>query len=482
MISLGGATEAAIWSIFYDITNYEGIEAIPYGQPLANQKFYVLDKELEQCPDYVVGEIVIAGEGLAEKYLNDDSLTKKKFLDVISLKERVYRTGDMGYYSDEGILHINGRIDNQIKVNGHRIETGEVESIINQIPGVKNSAVIPYKNDGKVMGLVAYVEKGGENINSTTEVDDSFGDNLLKKAKKCYEHIDLADFNNWKKYSELTALADILNCFNKAGLFLDKNLGHTLLEIHEAIAETDKYKRSVTRMIHALSREGFLHKEADIYYLTRNADILLERKKLWEQFEYYESIIKYSRKYFAYQKKAGNSILEQLREEINALNLFFPEGGTDVALSAYKDNLINEALNKVISFLVNESIQLKKKVKILEVGAGVGGTTIPVITNLVHHDITYCFTDISKFFLNNARKNFEDYDFMEYKLFDINMNFEEQGFYEDSYDLIICANVLHNSKNIPEVLGKLKHLLKSEGKLLIIEATKESYALLTSFT
>lgn len=480
MISLGGATEAAIWSIFYDITNYEGIEAIPYGQPLANQKFYVLDKELEQCPDYVVGEIVIAGEGLAEKYLNDDSLTKKKFLDVISLKERVYRTGDMGYYSDEGILHINGRIDNQIKVNGHRIETGEVESIINQIPGVKNSAVIPYKNDGKVMGLVAYVEKGGENINSTTEVDDSFGDNLLKKAKKCYEHIDLADFNNWKKYSELTALADILNCFNKAGLFLDKNLGHTLLEIHEAIAETDKYKRSVTRMIHALSREGFLHKEADIYYLTRNADILLERKKLWEQFEYYESIIKYSRKYFEYQKKAGNSILEQLREEINALNLFFPEGGTDVALSAYKDNLINEALNKVISFLVNESIQLKKKVKILEVGAGVGGTTIPVITNLVHHDITYCFTDISKFFLNNARKNFEDYDFMEYKLFDINMNFEEQGFYEDSYDLIICANVLHNSKNIPEVLGKLKDLLKSEGKLLIIEATKESYALLTS--
>lgn len=161
--------------------------------------------------------------------------------------------------------------------------------------------------------------------------------------------------------------------------------------------------------------------------------------------------------------------------------MFFPEGGTDVALSAYKDNLINEALNKVISFLVNESIQLKKKVKILEVGAGVGGTTIPVITNLVHHDITYCFTDISKFFLNNARKNFADYDFMEYKLFDINMNFEEQGFYEDSYDLIICANVLHNSKNIPEVLGKLKHLLKSEGKLLIIEATKESYALLTSF-
>ena len=76
MISLGGATEAAIWSIFYDITNYEGIEAIPYGQPLANQKFYVLDKELEQCPDYVVGEIVIAGEGLAEKYLNDISSEK----------------------------------------------------------------------------------------------------------------------------------------------------------------------------------------------------------------------------------------------------------------------------------------------------------------------------------------------------------------------------------------------------------------------
>lgn len=110
------------------------------------------------------------------------------------------------------------------------------------------------------------------------------------------------------------------------------------------------------------------------------------------------------------------------------MNLFFPEGRIDIALSAYKDNLINEALNKVMSLLVNESIRLKENVKILEVGAGVGGTTILVITNLVHHDITYYFTDVSKFFLNNARKNFENYDFMEYKLFDINMNFEEQGF------------------------------------------------------
>lgn len=92
---------------------------------------------------------------------------------------------------------------------------------------------------------------------------------MLKKAKKCYEHIDLADFNNWKKYSELTVLADILNCFNKAGLFLDKNLGHTLLEIQEAIAETDKYKRSVTRMIHALSREDFLHKGGGYLLLNK---------------------------------------------------------------------------------------------------------------------------------------------------------------------------------------------------------------------
>ena len=315
-------------------------------------------------------------------------------------------------------------------------------------------------------------------------------------AKPYKGELKINDYSSMQEEEAQRAALSIRNRLSHRKLHIEKGEvagleltllphGKTRLHIDVDLLVADvqslhKYKRSVTRMIHALSREGFLHKEADIYYLTRNADILLERKKLWEQFEYYESIIKYSRKYFAYQKKAGNSILEQLREEINALNLFFPEGGTDVALSAYKDNLINEALNKVISFLVNESIQLKKKVKILEVGAGVGGTTIPVITNLVHHDITYCFTDISKFFLNNARKNFEDYDFMEYKLFDINMNFEEQGFYEDSYDLIICANVLHNSKNIPEVLGKLKHLLKSEGKLLIIEATKESYALLTS--
>lgn len=128
IISLGGATEGSIWSIFYRILQVdEKWSSIPYGKPLANQRFHVLNEWLSHCPKWVTGELYIAGEGVAQGYIGDLEKTTQRFFDHPETGERLYKTGDLGKYVDDGYIEILGREDNQVKINGYRVELGEIE-------------------------------------------------------------------------------------------------------------------------------------------------------------------------------------------------------------------------------------------------------------------------------------------------------------------------------------------------------------------
>ncbi len=116
VVSLGGATEASIWSIAYDIdTNREYAAHIPYGYPLRNQKMYVLSDSREFLPKNVEGDIYIGGVGVADGYQNDQKQTDAAFINHKTLG-RIYRTGDRGYISDEGCMEFCGRQDMQVKI------------------------------------------------------------------------------------------------------------------------------------------------------------------------------------------------------------------------------------------------------------------------------------------------------------------------------------------------------------------------------
>lgn len=133
VVSMGGATECAIWSIFHIIPRgYEKKNSIPYGKPLSNQKFYILNAGMEDCPDGVSGDIYIAGKGLAKEYFKDKEMTDQKFIFLPRIGERIYKTGDVGQYDEAGIIEFLGRSDNQVKVRGHRIELTEIDSILSE--------------------------------------------------------------------------------------------------------------------------------------------------------------------------------------------------------------------------------------------------------------------------------------------------------------------------------------------------------------
>jgi amino acid adenylation domain-containing protein len=142
IISLGGATEASIWSIYYSIKNVEkDWDSIPYGYPLANQQIYILNYERELCPIGVIGEIYIGGAGVAEGYCNDLEKTKTAFIRHYKYG-RLYKTGDYGVMRKEGYIQFLGRKDNQVKLRGYRIELGEIEAAMNSMKPVKNSIVV----------------------------------------------------------------------------------------------------------------------------------------------------------------------------------------------------------------------------------------------------------------------------------------------------------------------------------------------------
>jgi amino acid adenylation domain-containing protein len=158
LIGMGGATEAAIWSNFHHIDTVDPAwPSIPYGTPLANQHFEVLDPALRRRPDWVPGELHIGGTGLALGYWRDPDKTANAFLTHPTTGQRLYRTGDLGRYHPDGTLEFLGREDFQVKINGYRVELGEVEAALNTHHDITGAVVIAVGAAHDSKRLVAYV-------------------------------------------------------------------------------------------------------------------------------------------------------------------------------------------------------------------------------------------------------------------------------------------------------------------------------------
>ena len=142
MHNLYGPTEAAIDVTFYDCTKIE-YPFVPIGAPIDNTRIYIVDAHNNPQPVGVPGELHIAGDNLARGYLNRPELTRERFIDnPFEPDARMYRTGDLARWLDDGNIQYLGRIDDQVKIGGVRIETGEIAAHLNRHPAISESVVI----------------------------------------------------------------------------------------------------------------------------------------------------------------------------------------------------------------------------------------------------------------------------------------------------------------------------------------------------
>jgi amino acid adenylation domain-containing protein len=196
VISLGGATEGTVWSNYFPVKKTQSEwNSIPYGKPIKNNFFYILNKQLQPVPYGVPGDLYIGGVGVARGYANDAQKTNAAFMPDPFNKEhggRMYKTGDLGRMMLDLNMEFIGRVDNQVKIQGFRIELGEIENVLKSCSHVSNAVVLADDDlDGKKR-LVAYV------VPEQTSFD--------KKLVVAYLHTKLPEYMVPAIWIEMSAL------------------------------------------------------------------------------------------------------------------------------------------------------------------------------------------------------------------------------------------------------------------------------------
>jgi len=151
-----GPTETTIWSTTCRVEDRD--TSVSIGRPIANTQIYILDPDFNPVPVGEIGELFISGDGLARGYWRRPELTAERFMTIPGLgPDRIYRTGDLARFLPDGNIHFLGRADYQIKLRGHRIEPGEIESVLEKFPGVRQAAVVLREDREGDKRLVAYL-------------------------------------------------------------------------------------------------------------------------------------------------------------------------------------------------------------------------------------------------------------------------------------------------------------------------------------
>ncbi len=497
LISMGGATEASIWSIVYDIDApgevCEGWRSIPYGKPLSNQTFHVLNDALEPCPDWVPGHLYIGGSGLAMGYFKDQDKTSKSFFINHESGERLYSTGDLGRYLPDGNIEFLGREDLQVKIRGHRIELGEVEEAIRSHPGVRDAAVVVCegRKGDKYLSAFAAAEDFSENPLFT--VVDGDRDAICaqwgmaveagkSKAAEVFAGIDAEEFARFGRYLEDYAISVMGSILNMLGVFTRPFERYTADELIRSAGIDERYRDLMKQWLDALLCRGLVKMEGSCY---TNAGALTGEPGEYTAAEDGPKSPAFAG-YAGGIKKYFNELIKScpgmLMGKTEPLQVFF---GSGLSLSPELLLRMTPAVNElggvagdILKAIANAKGQ--GTVRVLELGARTGTLAKQLLELLPDYKISYTVSDSSPFFLDIAEENLKAFPNTGFKLMDMDGEASAQGFIPNSFDVVIANHSLHRAVNLPFTLGQVHSLLSPGGSLIMTELTQSSALQLVS--
>jgi amino acid adenylation domain-containing protein len=488
VISLGGATEASIWSVVYRIgTMPSEWTRIPYGKPLANQTLHVYDARLQPCPVWTTGDIYIGGVGVAKGYWADPDRTAERFIIHPDSGERLYRTGDLGRYLPGGDIDFLGRSDFQVKINGYRIELDEIAETLRRIPGVSDAVVTADTNPGTGRRqLVAYVvpDDGTGPAGTMPAGDGDAGWKALvavgEAAYRLYGAELAAELDGYRlawRAMERLCLPVMARTLARLGVFTGAADIAAPADIIRRCGVKPGYAGLIGQWLTALAEAGVLRaaRPPGAYQAASPLDVTASDGDVARELAVLNGYTGH-RVLIDYVTGCASQQEELLTGQVSPLELLLPEGDWRVTEALYASNPVSRLQNLVSARIAREVVERSQSspVRILEVGAGTGGTTAAVLPALPADRVRYRFTDISTFFTERARRAFGGYQFVEYGAFDIDRDPAAQGQPAGSADLIIGANVLHDAKLLPRSLAWLRTVLAPGGLLMLIEGTANS--------
>jgi pyochelin synthetase len=481
VVALGGATEGSIWSIAHPIGDVDTARpSIPYGRPLTNQYFAVLDHAMRPRPDWVTGELYIGGAGVAMGYLNDDSRTAERFVTDPADGARIYRTGDLGRYLPDGTIEFLGREDAQVKIRGYRVELSEVEAAVQAHPAVAGGAVIVDDSAPGGRRLAAFVETARQDPGASgSEAAARVRQAAAEAVQRASAEVDAERLAAYLDVLDEVALSVLSRVLSGAGLFAGA-AAHTADDVCFELRSTPRHRRVVFRWLRVLTARNRLTFDAETgtFSLLRPVSTA-ELEDAWRRAADLEREVRWSTDLLAVMRTCAHRLAELVAGDIDIRTLLFPGAHTDAADAACRDNLAIRHLNQAVVAAVREIAAGhtgEERLRVLEVGGGVAGTTGELVPVLAEFGVDYLFTDASTFFLDEARERFADHPWVRCERLDLDEDIREQGFAPNSFDVVVCANALHAASDAEAAMARLRELLVPRGHVVFVENTRDDLA------
>ncbi len=382
--------------------------------------------------------------------------------DITNLGKQDTFSADIHLYSDEGILIA--------ELNGVSLKRARPEMLLRSEAG--RSRDLLYKIAWRPQSIAGY---GAAQLSSPKEIE----------GRLAVRVDELSFANHLAAYDEMLPQLDRIggmyaaSSLQRLGLPLTVDTALTFDELIQKLGIVPRQVSLFLRLLEMLVEDGILRKtDSGWQVLTPpvSTDLDSQWESLIQKFPAFETEL-------SLIARCTRGLADTLIGKVDPLQLMFPGGSMTDAEKLYQDAPVARTYNTIVSEAVESALKgvdLKKKIRILEIGAGTGGTTSSILPILTAERTQYVFTDISQMFTNQASKKFREYDFLEYQLLDISRDPQSQGFDPHSFDLIVAANVLHATPDLKRTLENAKRLLAPQGELILYEATsKERFSDLT---
>jgi len=273
---------------------------------------------------------------------------------------------------------------------------------------------------------------------------------------------------SWLALARVTD-AHAIAFFRVAGLFSAVGERHSIDELLEAARVTPSYRYLMVRWLDRLVAKGWLRAEHDNYISDRPLP-MLAIDETWPEAE---ARLVSNQPLLAYLRNCGRLVNDVLTGRESPLEVLFPGGSFELAENLYQRSPNLRYVNEIAAAAMQAVAKMSagRALRILEIGAGTGGTTAALVTKLPSDRVRYVFTDVSDIFLDRASQKFAPYPFMEFRRLDIDREIVPQGYAAGSFDVIVAANVVHATTDVRAALRRIRELLSPGGVLILVEST-----------
>lgn len=264
---------------------------------------------------------------------------------------------------------------------------------------------------------------------------------------------------------EKRSLAYILSALRKLGWGFPCGQPFSTAEIASKMGVVNRHRELLERLLTILAENKILKKEGSLWEVIFQPEMDdTEAETDPTSAGSPETVI---------LKRCGSRLPEVLQGKLDPLQLLFPEGDLSSVAGVYRECAMHISMNTLIQKLLFQASRTARieACRILEIGAGTGGTTACLLPHLLPDRTEYIFTDVSPDFTAMARSKFADYPFLRYRVLNIEQDPQKQGFENDRYDFVIAANVFHATRDLAISLQNARHLLAPGGFLVLMEVT-----------